>query len=313
MQLAIKTGVLLGLLMPVASAQASCGSAFCTLNTNWDVQGIWNKPGVRLDLRAEFIDLDQLRAGTHKTAPAGIPDTHDEIRTLNRNYIATLDYSFSPDWGLSLRAPLVDRYHQHIHNDVSEPETETWSFSGMGDIQALARYAFYHGGNDIAGVRFGLKLPTGNIGEKNDDGEKAERSLQPGTGSTDGLLGLYYNRRAGAATWFVQGLWQQAIHERDDFRPGRHLSLDTGVNYAVAPDWSLMLQLNAQYKARDSGANAEPDDSGGRYVYLSPGISYRATKDLQFYGFVQKPIYQHVNGVQLTSDWAAALGVSMQF
>ena len=40
------------------NAHASCGGAFCTLNTDAGVQGTWNKPGVRLDMRAEFIDLD---------------------------------------------------------------------------------------------------------------------------------------------------------------------------------------------------------------------------------------------------------------
>ncbi len=31
------------------------------------------------------------------------------------------------------------------------------------------------------------------------------------------------------------------------------------------------------------------------------------------YSFVQKPIYQHVNGTQLTADWSAAVGISTQF
>ncbi|GBG15423.1 TonB-dependent receptor [Novimethylophilus kurashikiensis] len=291
---------------------AHCGGAFCTLNTNWDTQGVWDKPGVRIDLRAEYIDLDQLREGTHKTGPAGVVDTHDEVRTLNRNFIGTLDYSFSPEWGVSLRVPLMNRYHNHIFNNAAGPESETWRFTEIGDIQAVARYAFYQGMNDTAGVRFGLKLPTGSISQSNGS-EKAERSLQPGTGSTDGVLGLYYNRREGAANWFVQGTWQQVIHERDDFRPGRQLALDAGVSYAATPDWSLMLQVNAQHKSRDSGANAEAEDSGGRYVFLTPGVSYKASKDIQVYGFIQKPIYQDVNGVQLTADWSAAMGVSMQF
>ena len=39
------------------AALASCGSAFCVLNTNWNTQGIPNEPGtVRVDLRYEFVD-----------------------------------------------------------------------------------------------------------------------------------------------------------------------------------------------------------------------------------------------------------------
>jgi hypothetical protein len=299
--------------LAAAPAHAHCGGAFCTLNTNWDVQGVWTKPGVRLDLRAEFIDLDQLRHGSDKTAPAGVADTHDELRTINRNYIATLDYSFSPDWGVSVRLPLVDRYHNHIHNDPAGPESETWRFTEIGDLQAVARYTFHHfeDGGDM-GVRFGLKLPTGSTTQE-DNGARAERSLQPGSGSTDGILGLYYYRRVHDWSWFAQGGLQQTVHDRADFRPGRQLSADVGFNYSVTPDWSLMLQLNASHKNRDTGANAEAEDSGSTNVFLSPGVSYRATRDTSLYAFFQQPLYQHVRGTQLTADWSAAVGISMQF
>lgn len=306
------------LLTATGPAWAHCGGAFCAVNTNWDVQGVWDKPGVRLDLRAEFIDLDQLRRGSDKTKPGGVAGTHDETRTINRNYVVTLDWGITPQWGLTLSAPVVSRSHNHVHNEDDglggvDPMPESWKFSELGDIQAIARYAFYQSMKGEAGVRFGLKLPTGSIHEKNSDGEEAERSLQPGTGSTDALLGVYYHGRFSGAGWFVQGLWQQTVHERDDFRPGRKLSADIGLNYAFTPDWSLLLQLNAQHKSRDSGANAEADDSGGDYVFLSPGISYRVNKTVQLYGFLQQPLYQHVNGTQLSADWSAAVGMSMQF
>ena len=58
---------------------------------------------------------------------------------------------------------------------------------------------------------------------------------------------------------------------------------------------------------------AEPEDSGGKFVYLSPGMSYMLTQRLQAYGFVQLPLYQYVNGVQLTADWAVAAGLSLRF
>lgn len=297
---------------------AHCGGAFCTINTNWDVQGVWDKPGVRLDLRAEFIDLDQLRKGSHDTHPAGIVDTHDETRTINRNFVGTLDWGITPQWGVTLRAPLVDRSHNHIHNMDNgaggvEPEAESWNFTKVGDVQAVARYAFHQDPDGEAGVRFGLKLPTGGIHEKNSAGALAERSLQPGTGSTDALLGAYYHGRLNGAGWFVQGMWQQVINERDNFKPGRQLSLDVGMNYAATPKLSLLMQMNTLYKSKDTGANAEPQDSGNQAVFLSPGISYRVIPNLQVYGFMQKPIYQHMNGTQLVADWSAALGLSTQF
>ena len=46
---------------------------------------------------------------------------------------------------------------------------------------------------------------------------------------------------------------------------------------------------------------------------VSPGLTYAITPKVQVYAFVQLPVYQHVNGVQLVSDRSYAAGVSMQF
>ena len=101
------------------------------------------------------------------------------------------------------------------------------------------------------------------------------------------------------------------VAERDV--PGRRLSLDVGYRYEATDRIGLMLQLNTLYRSRDAGREAEPDDTGGRFVYLSPGVSYAVSKNAQVYAFVQKPLYQHVNGVQLTADWSALAGFSVRF
>ena len=68
--------------------------------------------------------------------------------------------------------------------------------------------------------------------------------------------------------------------------------------------------MNFAWRRRDSGAQAEPDDSGFRNVSLSPGVSYAISDTLQVYGFVQKPVWQNVNGVQLTAKTAYVMGLS---
>lgn len=297
-----------------APAYASCGGGFCQVNTNWDTQGAWQQPGMRLDLRYEYIDQDQLRRGTDKVSPEGVPDTHDEVRTLNRNWVLNADYSFNPEWGVSLQLPFVNRNHTHIHNDpLLGPMTETWDISAVGDARVLGRYRFARGGDAAAsaGVLFGAKLASGAIDKTNADGEKAERSLQPGTGSTDALVGVYVGGNAAPDWgWFAQALWQHAVSSKDDYTPGNRASLDLGTSYRLSPALAFMLQLNLQSKARDEGANAEPSDSGGRYAFLTPGLSYAVTENTQVYGFTQRPLYQYVNGTQLTADWSAVIGVS---
>ena len=91
-----------------SSVHASCGSAFCLVNTNWGAQGVWTEPGWRADLRYEYINQDQPRAGSQNVGIGQIPQHHDEVQTLNRNVFATLDYGFSDQWGVSTIGPLKE-------------------------------------------------------------------------------------------------------------------------------------------------------------------------------------------------------------
>jgi len=165
------------------------------------------------------------------------------------------------------------------------------------------------------GIQAGLKLPTGNFDVDNEEGETAGRTLQPGCGTTDSLLGAYTQGAflSPNTTWFVQGQWQKPLNARNQFKPGYQFTLDTGLRYRANSAVNLLLQLNTLRKGRDSGDDAEPDDSGSRYLLLSPGISVKLTDYLQGYAFWQLPLYQYVNGVQLTADAAWSAGVSARF
>ena len=129
------------------------------------------------------------------------------------------------------------------------------------------------------------------------------------------MLGGYYSSLLGAsnASWFAQALWQAPLNSREGYRPGERVTIDVGYRYEATEKIGLMIQLNALYRGRDSGAQAEPEDTGGKSVFLSPGMSYAVRKATQVYGFVQKPLYQYVNGVQLVADWSFIAGISTRF
>ncbi len=299
---------------------ASCGAAFCIVNTDWSAQGAWVEPGARFDLRYETIDLDQPRSGTRRVGVGEIPRHHDEVGTKNQNWVAALDWNLAPAWGLSLSIPFVDRQHLHYHNHHGAVLPERWDFRGLGDARVQARYEFFASREDPAaprsvGVTLGVKLPTGKHDVSNGEGELAERTLQPGTGTTDLLLGAYWHGGAPLAdlSWFARAQVVLPANERAGYKPGRQLTLDAGLRYAVARDVGLMLQVNYLAKGRDSGAEAEPEDGGQRVAFVSPGISWNFAKTAQLYAFVQVPVYQSVNGVQLTADWSALAGVSWRF
>ena len=300
-------------------AHASCGSAFCSINTDWGATTTGLNEGSTFDVRYERIRQDQPRSGSDRVSVGAIPQHHDEVRTLNQNLVASFSHTFASGWGVSVTAPLVDREHLHLHHHGGAVIPEAWSFRELGDLRVVGRYQTFLPGTDaaprIAGAFLGLKLPTGKTGAGNASGAQAERTLQPGTGTTDLIVGaIYHQQLAGSsAAWFAQAQVQAPINEHDSFRPGAQLAVDLGYARPVTARLSGLVQLNALARKRDRGANAESQSSGGRSLFLSPGLSYKVGESWNVYGYYQVPLYQHVNGVQLTAERTVVVGVSTRF
>lgn len=301
-----------------AQAQASCGAAYCLLNTNWATQGVWVEPGARLDMRYEYLDQDEARSGNGKASDSELAAQHHaEKETENRNLVANFDYAFNDRYGISVAAPFVDRDHSHIHHHHGENLDEQWDFRKLGDVRVTGRVQLSPA-TDLTqayGINVGLKLPTGQFTVANDEHERAERSLQPGTGTTDLLLGAYYRQALPSirSSWFAQAIAQQALNTRSEFKPGQSFAADVGYRYELGARASLMLQLNYAVKQRDRGDEAEPDDSGSRTLTLSPGVGFALTPTIQLYGFLQERVYQYVNGIQLSAPHGFVGGISARF
>ncbi|MBI3561608.1 MAG: hypothetical protein HY080_07840 [Gammaproteobacteria bacterium] len=299
-----------------ASVHASCGSASCSLSTPIDSLGITANHGWQADLRYEYINQDDLRAGTHTVGVGAIPQDHNEVYTKNNNVLATLDYSADNRWGVSIQLPYLQREHYHIQNTGGVPIDERWNFSALGDIRVLGRVIL---DNTMAtrgqtGLQLGVKLPTGKINQTNAAGEVAERSLQPGTGTTDLLAGYFDSRDMAwldsTGRGFLQAQLQSALNDHAAYRPGTQYHFNIGMVFRPHADVSPIVQLNALSKGRDRGDNAEPDASGGEYLWLSPGLNLQLSHSTRTYGYVQLPLYQRVNGMQLTSKWNASVGIT---
>jgi hypothetical protein len=302
-------------LLAATAAHASCGSAFCSVNTDWASDALGLAEGAVLDLRYEYINQDQPRTGTRRIAVGEIPHHHDEVSTANRNLLVNYSRSFASGWGYSVGLPIVDRKHFHIHHHDGGLVPERWDFRKIGDLRLTGRYQQPVGtGSSTAGVIFGVKLPTGRTGVGNDDGDIAERSLQPGTGTTDAILGAFFHQQlSDTGSWFAQAQLQQPLYKHHGFAPGAQLTLDLGYARRLGEKFAGLLQLNAVVKRRDRGAEAEPEDSGSRSLFLSPGLSYDLTDRMRVYAFYQHPLHQSVNGVQLTARRAIAVGLATRF
>ena len=216
-------------------AAASCGSAACLVNTQWQIHGIPTEAGGTLfQLQYDYIKQDQLLSGSHKTSVAPEDADASEQKTVSQTLIASLDYTFDQRWGVTATLPAVKRQHDHLADPFDEPTPESWDYTRVGDARIVGRYRFIAADSYNVGAQFGVVLPTGSHTVTNADGVVAERSLQPGTGATSGVLGLYANYAAhDGAIWFAQVQFQGAMATTDEFRPGNQVLVTAGVTWPI--------------------------------------------------------------------------------
>ena len=283
-------------------------------------------PGWRVSLEYDYLDQDELRSGTRSVA--GVPDGEElERETLNRYVTTGLSYSPSPAWNVSLFVPYVIRTHSTygvFDSTQPLPDPSSSRSSSLGDVRFIGAYQGLLPDNNL-GIQLGVKLPTGRYGTAIDfdagpaAGAPLDASLQPGTGSTDVIIGAYYHQpliRNFEA--FVNGQFQSAVrHHMDqpgtDYRPGNATTVSFGLRYEKSP-WLLpQLQVNFVHKAPDQGALADLQSTAGTVVYVSPGLTARVFGSLHLFGFVQVPAYSNLYGYQLFPHYTATVGASYAF
>ena len=149
-------------------------------------------------------------------------------------------------------------------NPLTPDQVSGSTLIGLGDIRFVANYQGFLEDRNL-GVQVGVKTPTGRYGGANADGtgivgrrpiafdtgpiaqrpspdNLVDTSLQPGNGSTDVILGVYYHQPVSENfDGFVSAQFQAAVaHKLDqvgaDFRPGNTWTGTFGVRYEASAD-----------------------------------------------------------------------------
>jgi hypothetical protein len=226
--------------------------------------------------------------------------------------------------------------HEHeageTHHAIPEAVNETidrGDTDGVGDLTLFGQYRFY--GQDAgvqASLLAGIKTPTGETGEHDDQGELFEAEFQPGSGSWDPMLGLalsqaqgrwsvdanvlytlategtqhtdlgdrfHYN---GAATYRLMG--GNAVASREVAMHHSHHGHSHHNHHGLSPNGLVIdavLELNGEWQAKQTISGETDPNSGGNVIFLSPGM--RIAKD-RWSGFatVGLPIVNDLNGLQ---------------
>jgi hypothetical protein len=315
-----------------ALACAACG---CTLSTDWGSQGISTAPGFSADLSYSYLNQNQQRYGNGKASAALINTLNaagQEIEAYTRTQTLTASLNYTGDTGgVSIQLPFMNRAHGTYGNGPAAIGSSytTSSDSGIGDVRIIGNYTGFSA-DKTSGLIAGVKLPTGNTGALFTSGTNAgsalDSGLQIGTGSTDIILGGFTSGAISSYGWFAQGTVQHAVTTDAalggmTYRPGDAYTLNAGIRHAeFGAKLTPMLQLNIIKREADTGTSVPMDAlnpaipvSGGTLAYLAPGVSVRMGGGISMYGFVQLPIYQKVNSLQLAPQYTLTMGMRQSF
>jgi hypothetical protein len=235
------------------------------------------------------------------------PASDNLDKELNTSfYTPGAAYPVNDDWTVMAELPVYVRQLTTTDDGTvagSASSIYTGRDTTPGDLQLSTVYTGLS--SDLStGLSFGVKLPTGDYKGPAGPlgGREFDRDSLPGTGSTDLMLGGYHS---GALTndqtfsYFVQARYQFAVLARDSYRPGNELDAASGLSYdfganglfdKVAP----VIQLIGSYRLHDTGANADPLNSGYKRLYIAPGIDLQIDR-FRIFADVELPIYQYAN------------------
>lgn len=322
----MKKSVLLIITAVVFLFMTNAGFAcdFCLLSQGISPLDTMKGTGIKISER--YTLLDQVYQGASEKANPGAKETHwtTELTgfygmTPDFMVLAVIPYKYGRTTGevdMTMMPPMLDT-------------TMAGDASGLGDVALMGRYTFLKQENPdttnvLAGL-VGIKFSTGKTNARTSDGMSyLDSHLQPGTGSTDYLLGLSYSHSLDRLSFSANllgtiagsGKFGTTQHEF-----GNSMNYDVTAKYRLIPEaFSPMkpqlfaaLGINGEVREREKEDHVTVPDSGGNTIYLSPGLQVVLAPHWIVEASYQHAIYHKLNGTQLGETYKAIAGVTYLF
>jgi hypothetical protein len=298
-------GLLAGILAPGVGHACACGCGVFDVGTSSMFPG--GAGGMA------FLQYDNQDQNRNWNGTSQAPAANNDDKEIETSFVTLgLQYMFNRNWGVQAEVPYDFRYFK-TKDDAGDIVSRNWN--QLGDIRIEGIYTGFMA--DLsAGVTFGLKLPTGS---HTFDSDVVDRDTQIGTGSTDILLGGFYRDnldRNQKWDWFAQLQLDVPVLIQAEYRPGVELDAAAGIDYKGLSVGRVKISPVAQVifseRTSDSGAAANPDNSGYQRILLSPGIEFHV-HPVKIYTDVEFPVYQNFTGNQLAAPVLFKVSLSYIF
>jgi hypothetical protein len=242
-----------------------------------------------------------------------------ELRTLSS--FAELRYTPGTHWVLGVRVPFL------VESRVKRPGASTETASGLGDVVVSVKHRFYRWvgpwADRHAAVEVGLKLPTGATDRQVDPGlpVSLRHRLQPGTGSTDGLVDVVYQQARRRWVFATDAGYRYNREGDGGYREGNEARLNLSAQYVLFPrDYTrpghevfAVLEGTFLDAGRDRLRGRTLPGTDRSTFLLAPGVQYVATERLFLDLSVQVPVWEEVGRGELASRWNALFQLRFAF
>ncbi len=196
--------------------------------------------------------------------------------------------------------------------------------SGLADIVGMIKYRLLAPISprepEIA-LGLGLKIPAGGYDYKDRFGTLSA-GQQIGTGAFDFIFSGQYNQGFGQIIVYGDISYRIPTENDREYRFGHEFQMSIKTMTAILSE-NLMpvLGFESRFNARDSFGGDVSDpygggafrDSGGKWIYLSPGINVIINNSISVQFESAFPLYERVNGKQLSESviWRAAVAYAV--
>lgn len=247
----------------------------------------------------EYERREGLRRGTRR-----VSDPLD--RRLEEHTLALgAHYGLRYDLQLSAVVPYISR--TLTLDDPAGPDR--YSEDGLGDAAFIVKWRYLRlddvGTATNFAVLAGLEAPTGDVDVPS---SPLGRDLQAGSGSWDASIGTAVTHEPGRWRFNAAALYQRNGQGARDVKEGDGFfgELAVGNRFWLEPYPGPFMRFDALLRYRHGWRSTQDGDilhdSGGELLTAGATLAFRPrpTMDIQF--FVEFPVYQSLQGLQLEED-----------
>ncbi len=249
---------------------------------------------------------------------------NDDTRSrTTQTSLLEINYGFNDRLTFTTLIPYI-RQERNIKsyggtNDISIAQ-------GFGDILFMLKYRILKptiNQNWEFVVGGGIKLPSGKTTHKSNQGFVLAADMQPGSGSLDGIYWMYLNKShflnpklslVSVSTYRLNGK-NKNYNVNQEYKFGNELQINLGLNYNVFLKWPVDIFTFLRYRTQKADlidGNQFPG-SGGKWMYLIPGLNFNFSPKVSLRLSGDIPIYRKLEGTQLTTTYKLTAALLVKF